>query len=109
MLSQFGRLPAKKTVKAAMQGPLKELFLGSISILFSTGCEMLGLKVARPRRCWRRQSPRQVGQAKDKEISLWERKKLPEVHVAVQGAGDRRGELFRESALLHYLRSHQEK
>ena len=97
MLSQFGRLPAKKTVEAAMQGPLKELFLGFISILFSTGREMLDLKVARPRGCWQRQSLRQVGQGKDKEISLCEKKKLPEVHVAVQGAGDRRGELFTEN------------
>ena len=32
-----------------MQGPSKELFLGPISILFSTGSEMQGLKVARPR------------------------------------------------------------
>lgn len=49
MLSQSGHLPAKNRVEAAMQGPSKELFLGPISILFSTGGETQGLKVARPR------------------------------------------------------------
>lgn len=37
MLSQFGCLPDKTKVVAAMQGPLKKLFLGPILILFSTG------------------------------------------------------------------------
>lgn len=49
MLSQSGRLPVENRVEAAMQGPSEELFLGPISILFSTGGEMQGLKVARPR------------------------------------------------------------
>lgn len=72
-----------------MQGPLKELFLGPISISFSTGSEIQGLKVARPRECQQRQSPRQVGQGKDKSHT-GERKKHSEVHAAVQGTEDRR-------------------
>lgn len=92
MLSQFGRLPGKNRVEAAMQGPFMELFLVSISILFSTGGETQGLKVARARGCRQRLSPRQVGQGKDEEISQWGEKEAP-----TGSTRQKRGAFHRES------------
>jgi hypothetical protein len=68
--------------EAAMQGILK-LFLDPVLISFSTGSEIQGLKVARPRGCQQGQSPRQAGQEKDEETFFMDRKKCPEAWAAV--------------------------
>lgn len=108
VLSQFGCLPAKNAVETAMQRPLKELFLGPISILFSTGGETQSLKVARPRRCWQGESQASRSEKRQEDLILWRGKSTQRLMLLPKVKKTEEGELPTEKgALLHYLRSHQ--
>lgn len=90
-----------------MQRPLKELFLGPISILFSTGGEMQGLKVARPRGCWQGESQASRSEKRQGELILW-RGRSNQRLIPLPKVQAEEGELLTEKGvLLHYLRSHQ--
>lgn len=110
VLSQFGCLPAKNAVGTAMQRPRKELFLGPISILFSTGGEMQGLKVARPRGCWQAESQASRSEQRQGDLILWRGRSNQRLIPLPKVQKTEEGELLTEKGvLLHCLRSHQKK